>query len=189
MTNFVTSAVVVKSSSVSTNQVVIGSNAKEFSEITKGDRSIGLKAEVTVVVGRSQVTAFTENKKTQKLWSKNIRHNWPDRNSFHSITNPGKKMLSTTTKSCMRTSRSAFWLKLPTVWVMPSWMAPLRADDVVYKSEMRKTVRTPFPFHTLHWGNPMAVLSNQVQNLQWKFNCHVATIKNHHPAHPLLTFL
>lgn len=67
MTNFVTSAVVVKSSSVGTNQVVIGSNAKEFSEITKGDRSVGLKAEVTVVVGRSQVAAFTANKNTQKL--------------------------------------------------------------------------------------------------------------------------
>lgn len=55
--------VVVKSSSINTNQVVIRSNAKELSEVTKGDRSIGLKAEVTVVVGRSQVTAFTENKK------------------------------------------------------------------------------------------------------------------------------
>lgn len=58
--------VVVKSNSVNTNQIVIGSNAKEFSEVTKGDRSIGLKAEVTVVVGRSQVTAFTENKKTRE---------------------------------------------------------------------------------------------------------------------------
>lgn len=67
MTKLVTSAVVVRSSSVSTNQVVIRSNAKEFSEVTKGDRSIGLKAEVTVVVGRSQVTAFTGNKKTEKL--------------------------------------------------------------------------------------------------------------------------
>lgn len=65
MTNFATSAVVVKSS-VSTNQVVIGSNAKKFSEITKGDRSIGLKAEVTVVVGRSQVTTFTANKKNRE---------------------------------------------------------------------------------------------------------------------------
>lgn len=67
MTKSVTSAVVVKSSSINTNQVVIGSNAKELSEVTKGDRGIGLKAEVTVVVGRSQVTAFTENKKTEKL--------------------------------------------------------------------------------------------------------------------------
>lgn len=55
----------MKSSSVSANQVVIRSNAKEFSEITKGDRSIGLKAEVAVVVGRSQVTAFTEKKKKE----------------------------------------------------------------------------------------------------------------------------
>lgn len=55
------------SSSVGTNQVVIGPNTKELSKITKGDRSIRLKAEVTVVVGRSQVTAFTENKKTQTV--------------------------------------------------------------------------------------------------------------------------
>lgn len=55
------------SSSVGTNQVVIGPNAKELSKVTKGDRSIGLKAKVTVVVGRSQVTAFTENKKTQTV--------------------------------------------------------------------------------------------------------------------------
>lgn len=66
MTTSVTSAGVVKRS-VSTNQVVIGSNAKEFSEVPKGNRSIGLKAEVTVVVGRSQVTALTESKKTEKL--------------------------------------------------------------------------------------------------------------------------
>lgn len=180
MTKLVTSAV-VRSSSVSTNQVVIRSNAKEFSEVTKGDRSIGLKAEVTVVVGRSQVTAFTGNKKTEKLWSKNVRHYWPSLHSFYSITNPGKKMLSTTTKSCMRTSLSAFWLKLPTVWVMPSWMAPLRADDVVCKSEMRKTVKTPF--HTLDWGHPVAVLSNEGQNLNRKFYCHVAT-DYHHPLTP-----
>lgn len=63
----VISAVVVKSSSVSTNQVVIRSNAKEFSEVTKSDRRIGLKAEVTVVVGRSQVTAFTGNKKREAV--------------------------------------------------------------------------------------------------------------------------
>lgn len=50
---------------LSTNQVVIRPNAKEFSEVTKGDRSVGLKAEVTVVVGRRQVTALTENKKTE----------------------------------------------------------------------------------------------------------------------------
>lgn len=54
--------------------------------------------------------------------------------SFDYVTNLGKNMLSTTTKSCMRTSLSAFWLKLPTVWVMPNWMAPFKADDVVYRS-------------------------------------------------------
>jgi len=46
---------------VGTDQVVIWPNAKEFSEVTKGNRSIGLKAKVTVVVSRSEVTAFTEN--------------------------------------------------------------------------------------------------------------------------------
>ena len=45
----------------STDQVVIWSNAKEFPEIAKGNWSIGLKAKVTVVMSRSQVTAFTEN--------------------------------------------------------------------------------------------------------------------------------
>lgn len=136
-------------SCVGTNQVVIGPNAKEFSKVAKGDRSIGLKAEVTVVVGRSQVTAFTGNDKTERPWSNNIRHYFPGSRGLYSITNPGKKMLSTTTKSCIRTSLSAFWLKLPTVWVIPSWMAPLRADDVVYKPEMRKVVSTLF--HTLPW--------------------------------------
>lgn len=46
---------------VSTNQVVIWPNAKQFPEVTKGNRSVGLKAKVTVVMSRSQVTAFTEN--------------------------------------------------------------------------------------------------------------------------------
>ena len=48
-------------SGVSTNQVVIWPNAKQFPEVTKGNRSVGLKAKVTVVMSRSQVTAFTEN--------------------------------------------------------------------------------------------------------------------------------
>lgn len=48
-------------SSVCTDQVVIWSNAKKFSEVAKGNRSIGLKAKVAVVMSRSQVTAFTEN--------------------------------------------------------------------------------------------------------------------------------
>lgn len=47
--------------SVSTDQIVIWPNPKQFSEVTKGNRSIGLKAKVTVVMSRCQVTAFTEN--------------------------------------------------------------------------------------------------------------------------------
>lgn len=46
---------------LSTDQVVIWPNAKQFSEVTKGNRSIGLEAKVTVVMSRSQITAFTEN--------------------------------------------------------------------------------------------------------------------------------
>lgn len=42
-----------------TDQVVIWPNAKQFSEVTKGNRSVGLKAKVTVVMSRCQVTAFT----------------------------------------------------------------------------------------------------------------------------------
>lgn len=47
-------------------------------------------------------------------------------------------MLSTTSKSWSSTSLSGFWLKLPTVWVMPSWMAPLRAEDVVWGSQAKR---------------------------------------------------
>lgn len=47
--------------SASTDQIVIWPNSKQFSEVTKGNRSVGLKAKVTVVMGGCQVTAFTEN--------------------------------------------------------------------------------------------------------------------------------
>lgn len=46
---------------VNTDHVVIWPDAKEFPEVSKGNRSVGLKAKVTVVMSRSQVTAFTEN--------------------------------------------------------------------------------------------------------------------------------
>lgn len=42
----------------------------------------------------------------------------------------GRKMLSTTEKSCMRTSLSGFELRFPTAYPIPSWMAPLMADAV-----------------------------------------------------------
>ena len=53
---------------VSTDQIVIRPNAKQFSEVPKGNRSVGLKAKVTVVMSGCQVTAFTEKyeKKGQK---------------------------------------------------------------------------------------------------------------------------
>jgi len=43
----------------STDQVVVGPDAKQFSEVTEGDRRVGLKAKVTVVMSGGQVTAFT----------------------------------------------------------------------------------------------------------------------------------
>lgn len=38
----------------------------------------------------------------------------------------------------MRTSRSGLVLRLPTVWVMPSWMAPFKADEVVWKQKWNR---------------------------------------------------
>ena len=46
---------------VSTHQVVIWPDAKQFSEVTEGNRSIGLKTKVTVVMSGGQVAAFTGN--------------------------------------------------------------------------------------------------------------------------------
>ncbi|TNN34164.1 hypothetical protein EYF80_055668 [Liparis tanakae] len=40
------------------------------------------------------------------------------------------KTLSTTEKSCMRTSRSGLELRFPTAYPMPSWMAPFSAAGV-----------------------------------------------------------
>lgn len=51
---------------VSTNQVVIWPNTKQFSEVTEGDRSVGLKTKVTVVMSGSQVTAFTETNQRER---------------------------------------------------------------------------------------------------------------------------
>lgn len=44
---------------VSANQIVIRSDAKEFSEVAEGDRGVGLKPEVTVMMSWSQITSFT----------------------------------------------------------------------------------------------------------------------------------
>lgn len=41
------------------DQIVIGSNAKEFSKVTEGDGGVGLKPEVAMVMCRSQITPFT----------------------------------------------------------------------------------------------------------------------------------
>lgn len=50
---------------VLTDQVVIRSNAKEFSEVTEGNGCICLKPEVTMVMCRSQITALTKNGETE----------------------------------------------------------------------------------------------------------------------------
>lgn len=57
----------------SANQVVIRSNAEEFSEITEGDGGVSLKPEVTVVMCWSQITSFTVGDKT---WRANQRQGY-----------------------------------------------------------------------------------------------------------------
>lgn len=48
---------------VSSNQIVVRPNAKEFSEITEGNGGVGLKPEVTMVMCWSQITSFTVGQK------------------------------------------------------------------------------------------------------------------------------
>lgn len=48
------------------DQVVIRSNAEKFSEVTEGNGSVSLKAEVAMVVCRSQITALTKEIKAEK---------------------------------------------------------------------------------------------------------------------------
>ena len=45
---------------VKSHQVVIRPDAEQFSEVAKGHRSVGFKAEVWEVVSWSEVAAFTE---------------------------------------------------------------------------------------------------------------------------------
>lgn len=45
---------------MSTNQVVIRTNAKQFPKVTEGNGGVGLEAEIAVVMSRSQVAAFSE---------------------------------------------------------------------------------------------------------------------------------
>ncbi len=49
----------------SANQIIVRSNAKEFSEISEGDGGIGLKPEVTVVMRWGQITSFTAGGKNR----------------------------------------------------------------------------------------------------------------------------
>lgn len=109
---------------MSTNQVVIRANAKEFPKVAEGDGGVGLEAKVAVVMSRSQVAAFPEKTRVEEPAEGigGVKHEAGNfrASRFHtpyatSGTYLGKKMLSTTTKSCISTSRSAFWLKLPTV--------------------------------------------------------------------------
>lgn len=190
---------------VSTDQVVIWPNAKELSEVTKGNRSVGLEAKITVVMSRSQITAFTENTqardrkaiKLHKIKKTQIRHVY---STTTPVTNLGKKMLSTTTKSCMRTSLSAFWLKLPTVWVMPNWMAPFRADDVVWRGKDSKHGNKQY-FTPVMSAISLTILGRLARGipkliLEYKHQtafplCAVEVKKplTSLPPHPVLTFL
>lgn len=45
---------------MSTNQVVIRTNAKQFPKVTEGDGGVGLEAKIAAVMSRSQVAAFSE---------------------------------------------------------------------------------------------------------------------------------
>lgn len=45
---------------MTTDQVVIGTNAKQLPKVTEGDGGVGLESKIAVVMSRSQVAAFTE---------------------------------------------------------------------------------------------------------------------------------
>lgn len=87
---------------VSTNQVVIWSNTKQFSEVTEGNWSICLKTKVAVVMSRSQVTAFTETH--QKERDKDHHENLYESQTqyIHSV----RTMLPTWGKRCFRPPQS-----------------------------------------------------------------------------------
>lgn len=114
--------------------IVIRTDSKQLPEVTKGDGGVGLKPEVSIVVSWGQVAALTAGTthKSQENSPQRTTHTLYTTNITASPPHLGKKILSTTSKSCSRTSLSGFWLRLPMVCVMPNWMAPLRADDVVF---------------------------------------------------------
>lgn len=56
---------------MATDQVVIGTNAKQLPKVTEGDGGVGLEAKIAVVMSRSQVAAFTE------------RHEWRSQQAYH----------------------------------------------------------------------------------------------------------
>lgn len=63
---------------MTTDQVVIGTNAKQFPKVTEGDGGVGLEAKIAVVMSWSQVAAFTERhecRSQQADYRREIR-NW-----------------------------------------------------------------------------------------------------------------
>lgn len=56
----------------STDQIVIWPYPKQFSKVTKSNRSVGLEAKVAVVMSRCQVTAFTEKYETEQKTDRSL---------------------------------------------------------------------------------------------------------------------
>ena len=61
----------------------------------------------------------------------------------------------------MRTSRSGLVLRLPTVWVMPNWMAPFKADEVVWNKRKVSSIKSDYSSKNSGEKN---------QKKQWKAN-------------------
>lgn len=56
---------------MTTDQVVIRTNAKQFPKVTESDGGVGLEAKIAVVMSRSQVAPFTE------------RQGWRGQQAYH----------------------------------------------------------------------------------------------------------
>lgn len=95
----------------STHQVVVRFDAKQFSEVSEGQWSVSLQPEIWEVMCRSQVAAITRQKiKNNVLKEKKKKI----KNLLCVCLYLGRKTVSTTEKSCMRTSLSGLELRFPT---------------------------------------------------------------------------
>lgn len=81
-------------------QVIIWPDAKQFSEVAEGHRSVCFEAKVREMVGRSEVAAFTsvQNEKQNKNKMTTFFSNETAAGSWRCVhsTDLGKKILSTT---------------------------------------------------------------------------------------------